>query len=38
VHDLRDEDAPGRLLLRLRGLRKHLWLQLTDRRRAARAR
>ena len=30
VHDLRDQDAPGRLLLRLRGLRQHQRLQLTD--------
>ena len=28
VHDLRDQDAPGRLLLRLRGLREHVRLQL----------
>ena len=28
VHDLRDQDAPGRLLLRLRGLRQHQRLQL----------
>ena len=30
VHDLRDQDAPGRLLLRLRGLREHQRLQLTS--------
>ena len=29
VHDLRDEDASGRLVLRLRGLRQHQRLQLT---------
>ena len=29
VHDLRHEDAPGRQLLRLRGLRLHQRLQLT---------
>ena len=28
VHDLRHQDAPGRLLLRLRGLRQHQRLQL----------
>jgi len=28
VHDLRHQDAPGRQLLRLRGMRKHLRLQL----------
>jgi hypothetical protein len=28
VPDLRDEDAPGRQLLRLRGLRLHQRLQL----------
>ena len=30
VHDLRHQDAPRRLLLRLRGLRQHLRLQLTQ--------
>jgi hypothetical protein len=29
VHDLRDEDAPGWVVLRLRRLRKHLRLQLS---------
>ena len=29
VHELRDEDAPGRQLLRLRGMRQHQRLQLT---------
>ncbi len=28
LHDLRDEDAPGRLVLRVRGLREHQRLQL----------
>jgi len=28
VHDLRDQDAPGGLVLRLRGLREHVRLQL----------
>ena len=31
VHDLRHEDAPGRLVLRLRGLRQHQRLQLMTR-------
>ena len=30
LHDLRHQDAPRRLLLRLRGLRQHQRLQLTD--------
>ena len=30
VHELRHEDAPGRQLLRLRGLRQHQRLQLSD--------
>ena len=30
VHDLRHQDAPGRLLLRLRGLRQHQRLQLVS--------
>ena len=30
LHDLRHQDAPRRLLLRLRGLRQHLRLQLID--------
>ncbi len=33
LHDLRHQDAPRRLLLRLRGLRQHLRLQLIDLRR-----
>ena len=36
VHDLRHEDAPGRQLLRLRGLRHHQRLQLTTDRQARR--
>ena len=35
VHDLRHEDAPGRQLLRLRGLRLHQRLQLMVRRSSA---
>ncbi len=30
LHDLRHQDAPRRLLLRLRGLRQHQRLQLSD--------